>query len=103
MCEPPQRASSRRYASVEAPSILGLKPTGVERLPDTLLYNGLAERLKARRAERVDPPAYGAARDDATLTLNAHAIAAWTPRLADAIARVLIRGEFPLILGGDCS
>ena len=98
-----ERETSQRYAIVEAPSILGLKPTGVERLPDALLKNGLAERLKARRAERVDPPPYGATRDDATLTLNAHAIAAWTPRLADAIARVLIRGEFPLILGGDCS
>jgi arginase len=82
--------TSQRYAIVEAPSILGLKPTGVERLPDALLKSGLAERLKARRAERVDPPPYRATRDDATLTLNAHAIAAWTPRLADAIARVLI-------------
>jgi arginase len=103
MSELPQCANSRRYAIIEAPSILGLKPTGVERLPDTLLKNGLAERLKARRAERVDPPPYRAERDPATLTLNAHGIAAWTPRLADAITRVLVRGEFPLVLGGDCS
>ena len=95
--------TNNRYAIIEAPSILGLKPTGVERLPEALLKNGLAERLKARRAERVEPPSYGAIREDRTLTLNAHAIAAWTPRLADAIARVLIREEFPLILGGDCS
>ena len=94
---------SRRYAIVEAPSILGLKPTGVERLPEALLKNGLAERLKARRAGRVDPPAYRSERDPATLTLNAHGIAAFTPELADAITRVLVRGEFPLILGGDCS
>jgi hypothetical protein len=31
----------RRYAIVEAPSILGLKPTGVDRLPRALLENGL--------------------------------------------------------------
>jgi len=103
MSERTEHKIRQRYTIVEAPSILGLKPTGVERLADTLLKNGLAERLRARRAERVDPPPYGATRDDVTLTLNAHAIAAWTPRLADAIARVLIRGEFPLILGGDCS
>jgi len=103
MFKPPPLANRRRYAIIEAPSILGLKPTGVERLPEALLKNGLAERLNARRAERVEPLAYRAERDPATLTLNAHGIAAWTPRLADAITRVLVRGEFPLILGGDCS
>jgi arginase len=103
MSERSQREAGRRYAIVEAPSILGLQPTGVERLPDALLKNGLAERLEARRAERVEPPAYRAERDPATSTRNAHAIAAWTPLLADAITRVLARSEFPLILGGDCS
>jgi arginase len=32
-----------RYAIVEAPSILGLRPTGVDRLPATLLQHGLAD------------------------------------------------------------
>jgi arginase len=94
---------TQRYAIIEAPSILGLKPTGVERLPDALLDNGLAERLNARRAGRVDPPRYGTERDHSTLTLNAHAIAAWTPQLADAITRALVEREFPIVLGGDCS
>ena len=92
-----------RYAIIEAPSVLGLKPTGVERLPERLMQNGLAERLGARQAERVDAPEYTTHRDPATLTLNADAIAAWSPRLADAIARVLDAGEFPVVLGGDCS
>jgi arginase len=35
--------------------------------------------------------------------LNAHAIADWSPKLADAVADVLDRGEFPVVLGGDCS
>ena len=38
----------RSYAIVEAPSILGLKPTGVEQLPQALLRHGLAEHLRAR-------------------------------------------------------
>jgi arginase len=94
---------ARRYAVLEAPSVLGLKPTGVDGLPERLLRNGLADRLNARHAGRVEPPPYDPHRDPHTLTLNAQAIAAWTPLLADAVERVLERGEFPLVLGGDCS
>ncbi|MGF1628480.1 MAG: arginase family protein [Kiloniellaceae bacterium] len=93
----------RTYAVIEAPSILGLKPTGVEKLPEALLGHGLAERLRARLAARLDVPAYSASRDPQTQTLNAHAIAAWSPSLADATEEVLAAGDFPLILGGDCS
>lgn len=93
----------RPYAVIEAPSILGLKPTGVERLPARLLDAGLAERLQARRAGRVDAPAYRFERDPETLTLNAQAIAEWSPKLANAMEAVLDAGEFPVILGGDCS
>ncbi len=95
--------TGRKYAIVQAPSNLGLAPTGVEGLADRLLAYGLAERIHARRAERLEPPAYDAHRDRETMTLNARAIAAWTPRLADAIERVLDRGELPVVLGGDCS
>jgi arginase len=94
---------ARRYAIVEAPSILGLKPTGVEQLPATLLRHGLAERIGARRAGLVETPPYASERDPETLTLNARAIASWTPRLADAVAAVTSTGEFPVVLGGDCS
>ena len=99
-----RRASgSNRYAIVEAPSILGLKPTGVELLPERLLANGLAEQLQARRAARVDTPEYDPHRDSQTGTLNARAIAEWSPRLADAVESVLSQDEFPVVLGGDCS
>jgi arginase len=92
-----------RYAIVEAPSILGLKPTGVDRLPDELLRHGLADGLHARRAGRVAPAvAYSNERDE-TLTLNARGIAEYSVRLADAVADVVARGEFPILLGGDCS
>jgi arginase len=93
----------RRYAIIEAPSILGLKPTGVERLPERLLSHGLADRLHARHAARLTTPAYRAERDPATGTLNADAIAAWSPRLADVFEQVLDAHEFPVVLGGDCS
>jgi arginase len=93
----------RQYAIIEAPSILGLKPTGVERLPERLLELGLAERIHARRAARLTTPPYQFDRDPTTLTLNAQAIADWTPCLADAVEDVIDAGEFPVILGGDCS
>jgi arginase len=93
----------RRYAIVEAPSILGLKPTGVETLPDTLLANGLAERLNARRAARVEAPPYRVDRDPVTLTLNDRGINHYSSCLADVIGSVLDNGEFPVVLGGDCS
>jgi arginase len=93
-----------RLAVIEAPSILGLRPTGVEALPEALLRTGLMERLHARHAGRVVPEStYDPARDPITLTLNANAIAAYSRTLADAVGAVLDRGEFPLVLGGDCS
>lgn len=93
---------NRRYAIIEAPSVLGLRPTGVETLPDTLLRSGLATGLRARRAGLVEPPPYDDRREPDTL-LNPRGIADYTPRLADAVGRVLARGEFPVVLGGDCS
>ena len=56
-----------------------------------------------RYAGRVDPLPNSPDRDAETGTLNARAIAQWSPRLADAIGQVLDTGEFPLVLGGDCS
>src|ERR671910_2126120 len=94
----------RRYAIIEAPSILGLKPTGVDRLPTVLLQHGLADQLHARRASRVVPAAaYDTRRDPQTLTLNARGIAEYSVQLADAVTDVVERDEFPVLLGGDCS
>ena len=44
-----------RLAVIEAPSILGLKPTGVDTLPEALLQEGLLDRLRARHVGRVVP------------------------------------------------
>lgn len=93
----------QQYAIIEAPSVLGLFPNGVERLPDALLGAGLAGRLGARRAGRVDPPPYDPVRDPDTLLLNPLGIAAYSVLLADAVAGVIDRGDVPLVLGGDCS
>lgn len=95
--------SRRNFSILEAPSILGLKPTGVETLPDALLAHGLAEQLSARRAGRIEASPYRANRDPVTLTLNDRAINHYSTSLADAIGSVLDNGECPIVLGGDCS
>jgi len=92
-----------RFAIIEAPSVLGLFPKGVERLPDALLSAGFGERLDARRAGRLEPPPYDDRRDRQTLLLNPKGIADYSAALANAVGRALDVGEFPVVLGGDCS
>lgn len=91
------------YAILEAPSTLGLATDGVEHLPGQLLGLGLAERIHARRAARLAVPSKDPTRDPETGVLNARTIAAWSPKLADAVEAVLDGGEFPVVLGGDCT
>lgn len=92
-----------RVTIVEAPSTLGLRTTGVERLGQRLLDEGLARKVGAQSVIRIQTLPPRPERDPQTQTLNARSIAAWSPRLADAVESILDRSEFPLILGGDCS
>jgi arginase len=92
-----------RHAIIEAPSNLGLMPTGVERTPEVLLELGLGRRLGAERVARIEAPAYDATRDPETGMLNPRSIAGYTPRLADAVDTAIGRGAIPVVLGGDCS
>jgi arginase len=93
----------RHIAIIEAPSILGLRPTGVEKLPDALNRAGLTRNLNARKAGRVESGPYSEKRDPETGFLNAGEVAAYTERLAAEVGRVLETGDFPLVIGGDCS
>jgi arginase len=93
----------KQFAIIEAPSILGLRPTGVEKLPEALLRAGLQEGLAARLAGRVEPPPYDPQRDPETKMLNPRSIPRYAVALADATGDVLDRGEIPVVLGGDCS
>jgi arginase len=94
-----------RFAVLDAPSILGLRPTGVEDLPRALREALLLERLGAEDAGRVETlnDRYCAARDPVTHLLNGEAIRAFSVRLADAVAPVLRSDRVPMVLGGDCS
>src|ERR1700753_774234 len=94
-----------RYAIVEAPSALGHVPEhlGVERAPGILLQAGLAGGLNARRAARVAAGGYRPDRDPQTGIMNPRALSDYSSALADVVGPVLDAGEFPVVLGGDCS
>lgn len=92
-----------RFSIIEAPSILGLKQSGVERLPDTLHQAGLHKQLKAQYEDRVPAPAFDDKRDPQTLLLNPHGIEAYSRSLSQVVERVVRSNHFPVVLGGDCS
>jgi arginase len=92
----------KSIAIIEAPSILGLRPTGVEHLPEAVMRAGLPARLNARRAGRVKAAAYSDIRDPETGFLNSQGIADYTRRLAKRLDEALDQGDFALVLGGDC-
>ncbi|MFD5571839.1 arginase family protein [Streptomyces cadmiisoli] len=94
----------REPAIIEAPSVLGLRPSGVQYLPAALSAAGLLRAdPPVARAARVEPPAYDPRRDPVTGVLNSDALARYSVRLADAVGDVLDSGRFPVVLGGDCS
>ncbi len=93
-----------RYSVIDAPSILGLRPTGVEYLPEALKTAGLLEKLNAEYGGRVQPSSrYNPNRDQKTMLLNANAIRSFSLQLSSAVREVLNHGQFPIVLGGDCS
>ncbi|WP_420079094.1 arginase family protein [Streptomyces sp. JL4002] len=100
----------RTLVLLDAPSNLGLRPPapgtvpGVYKLADALREQGLLARLGAREGGVVVPPRYdrGDWREGDGV-FHAAALAAYTVALADRIERHLRAGEFPVVLGGDCS
>ena len=91
------------WAAVEAPSGLGLRAVGVERLPRALADAGLLEALAAPVAATLGVPAKTFVRDPATGVLHAPEVARFAVALADTVGGLLDSGGCPLVLGGDCS
>jgi arginase len=92
-----------QFAIIDAPSILGLRPTGVQYLPEALKEAGLMKKLKAKYAGSILSLPYNPLRDKSTLLLNPDTIRAFSLQLAEKVISVLHKKQFPIVLGGDCS
>jgi arginase len=100
----------RRIAVLDAPSNLGLRPPtptsvpGCAKAPGALRDQGLLARLHARDAGCLTPARYdpGDWRPGDGVC-HAAEIADYAVRLADRIGAIIDAGEFPVVLGGDCS
>ncbi|MFI1962958.1 arginase family protein [Streptomyces pathocidini] len=100
----------RRTVVIDAPSNLGLRPPvegavpGCYKLAGALREQRLVQRLGAHEGGVVVPPRYDRGSwKEGDGVFNAEAIAAYTVRLADRIEHHVRAGDFPLVLGGDCS
>lgn len=91
------------FLIIDAPSVLGLSPTGVEEAPEALKNAGLIESLNASYRGIIIPPKYNAARDTDTLLLNPHSIRKFSIHLAARVTQAIHNKQFPVVLGGDCS
>jgi arginase len=75
----------------------------VERAPGVLLDAGLADGLSARRAGRLPADGYSSVPDPRTKVMNPQPLHDYSRSLADQVEAILDGGEFPVVLGGDCS
>jgi arginase len=92
----------RRISIIDAPSVLGLFPRGVETLPEALHAHDLVGRLGAATHLSLTPPAYSAEPDPTGIN-NAQALVRFAETSAEVVGAELDDGAFPIVLGGDCS
>ena len=84
---------------ISAPSILGLKPTGVERLGESLLSNGLAEKLQLKHPVAHVPTLnalYNEKRDPETNCLNAKPLRDFSLTLSKVVSDTVKQNRFAL-------
>ncbi|MFC0503104.1 arginase family protein [Micromonospora costi] len=100
----------RRIAVLDAPTNLGLRPPtpssvpGCAKAPGALRDHDLLARLRARDAGCLTPPRYDPGEwRPGDGVCHAPEISGYSVALADRIGAIIDRGEFPLVLGGDCS
>lgn len=97
-------AEGPRYVIIDAPSILGLRNTGVQYLPRALKNAGLMDRLNATFAGHVEPSMdYDPTRDPVTHLLNGISITSFSKDLSKLVSIEIGKKNFPIVLGGDCS
>jgi arginase len=92
-----------------APSNLGLRPTenggqpGAWRAPQVLMDAGLADAVSTTDVLSLKRPAYELEAQFGTAIRNGLSIRAFSLELGEKVREVLQSGQFPLVIGGDCS
>ena len=96
----------RNIQVISAGSVLGLQSSGVERLPASLLSNGLLKKIHSEN-DVIEVPLLNEhrnkTRDPQTHILNVKKLLEFSLSLHPYILDTLSEGKFPLVLGGDCS
>lgn len=92
-----------RYQIIEAPSVLGLWPSGVQDAPRVLLDMGFGTGLWIEKTTRLEAPPYDPRRDAATQMLNPSGLLSYSQLLAREVWNMVEDGAVPIVLGGDCS
>lgn len=99
----------KNLAIIEAPFNLGLiEPSpgvepGVRKLPAHLEKLGLYDALSPVHVSRIEPPPYKMEYDEETGVRNTEEIISYSQLLSIAVSDTIKEGNFPLIIGGDCS
>ena len=95
---------SRLFGSPVAETGTPMRVPGCAKAPGALRDQGLVSRLRARDAGCLTPPRFdpGDWRPGDGVC-HAGEIATYSVRLADRIGAIIDAGEFPVVLGGDCS
>jgi arginase len=92
-----------------APSNLGLRPTenggqpGAWRAPQVLMDAGLADAVSTPDVLSLKRPAYELEAQFGTAIRNGLSIRAFSLELGEKVREMLQSGQFPLVIGGDCS
>lgn len=99
----------RPIVVLDAPSNLGLRPPqpgkepGAKHLAQALRKTGLVARLRAQDAGTVEAPNYSPDPDFVVGFRNGTSLSRFSAALAARLEPLLARGNFVLVLGGDCS
>ncbi len=99
----------RSLVVIEAPSNLGLRPLreghipGAWEGPQALREAGLLTALESIGHFKLERPAYQLDAQEGTRIRNGHSIRRFSEQLACEVGTVLRAGQFPVVIGGDCS
>src|SRR3989338_576130 len=88
---------------IKAPLVSEEFFSGVSLMADALSKAGLVEALSATVSTELPFPNWKLQRDPDTKILNPVEVANYSVLLADAVERDMGMGNFPLVVGGDCT